>query len=92
MGLGLSLPHEQSKHQMMSIFQIRLTNTDFENSSEIERPSVEEARAEAMKSALQIGVDEVCSGAAFFGAEVRIESEGGTLERLVVAIGVSSLR
>jgi hypothetical protein len=77
---------------MMPTFQIHVTNTDYENSNEIDRPSAEEARAEAIKSALQIGVDEVCCGAALFGAEVRIESGSETLERLVVVIGVSSLR
>ena len=77
---------------MMPTFQIHVTNMDYENSSEIDRPSAKEARAEALKSALQIGVDEVCSGASFFGAEVRIESDSETLERLVVAIGVSPIR
>jgi hypothetical protein len=76
----------------MPTFQIRVINTDYENSCEIDRPSAKEARAEAMKSALQIGIDEVCGGAAFFGAEVCIESDSETVERLVVAIGVSTLR
>jgi len=76
----------------MPTFQIRVTNTDFESHNEIVRPSAEEARAEALKSALQIGVDEVCGGAPFFGAEVCINRDSEILERLVVAIGVSPLR
>jgi len=76
----------------MPTFQIRVINTDYDNSNEIDRSSAEEARAEALKSALQIGVEEVCNGTPFFGAEVRVESEGKVQDRLVVAIGVTRLR
>ena len=76
----------------MPTFQIRVINTDYDDSSEVDRPSTDEARAEALKAALQIGVEEVCNGAPFFGAEVCIESGSEVLERLVVAIGVSPLR
>jgi hypothetical protein len=76
----------------MPTFRIRVVNTDFDNSNEINQPSADRARVEAVKSALQIGVDEVCKGTPFFGAEVRVESGSETLERLVVAIGVSPLR
>lgn len=76
----------------MPRFRIRVINTDFDNSNEIDRSSVDEARAEALKSALQIGVDEVCNGTPFFGAEVRVEDGGEVVDRLVVAVGVSPLR
>ena len=76
----------------MPTFQIRVSNTDYDNSNEIDRSSAQEARAEALKSALQIGVEEVCNGTPFFGAEVRVESDGKVHDRLVVAIGVSPLR
>lgn len=76
----------------MPNFRIRVINTDFDNSNEIDRASAHEARAEALKSALQIGVEEVCKGTPFFGAEVRIEDGSEVLERLVVAVGVSPLR
>ena len=76
----------------MPKFRIRVVNTDFDNSNEIDRPSADEARAYALKSALQIGVDEVCNGTPFFGAEVCIENDSKVLERLVVAVGVSPLR
>jgi hypothetical protein len=76
----------------MPTFQIRVINTDYDDSSEVDRPSTDEARAEALKGALQIGVEEVCNGSPFFGAEVCIESGSEVLERLVVAIGVSPLR
>lgn len=76
----------------MAKFRIHITNTEYNDSDEIDRPSTDEARAEALKSALHIGVEEVCKGASFFGAEVRIESGSDVLERLVVAVGVSPLR
>jgi hypothetical protein len=76
----------------MPTFRIQVTNTDTEAISEVDRPDPHEARAEALKSALQIGVDEVCKGKPFFGAEVRIKSGRDIVERLVVAIGVSPLR
>jgi hypothetical protein len=76
----------------MPTFQIRVINTNFDCDNMIERSNVEDARTEALKSALQIGVDEVCKGNPFFGAEVRIESGSEVLERLVVAVGVSALR
>ena len=76
----------------MPTFRIRVINTEFDNSNEIHQPSADHARAEALKSALQIGVDEVCKGTPFFGAEVRVENGSEVVERLVVAIGVSPLR
>ena len=76
----------------MPTFQIRVINTHYDNSNKLDLPSAEEARAEALKSALQIGVEEVCNGTPFFGAEVRVESDGKVHDRLVVAIGVSPLR
>jgi hypothetical protein len=91
MSLGRVQP-ESTKWQAMPTFRIRVINTDFDSSNEINQPSEDQARAEAVKTALQIGVDEVCKGTPFFGAEVRLESGSETLERMVVAIGVSPLR
>jgi len=76
----------------MPTFQIRVINTDYDDSSEVDRPSTDEARAEALKGALQMGVEEVCNGSPFFGAEVCIESGNQVLERMIVAVGVSPLR
>ena len=75
----------------MPTFQVDVINTDFSTRVEIDRPSRDEARKEALQSALQIGVEEVCNGRHFFGAEVRIESGDKVVERLVVAVGVSVL-
>lgn len=76
----------------MAKFRIRVTNTEFDDSNEIEQPSADKARAYALKGALQVGVDEVCNGTPFFCAEIRIENGDELLERLVVALGVSPLR
>lgn len=76
----------------MPKFRIRVINTAFDDSNEINRPSADEARAEALKGALQIGVNEICNGTPFFGAEVRIENGDEVVERLIVAVGVSPLR
>lgn len=76
----------------MPRFRIRVINMDFDNSNEIDRSSADQARVEGLKSALQIGIEEVCRGTPFFGAEVRIENDNEVLERLVVAVGVSPIR
>ena len=74
----------------MPTFRIRLTNKDFAASEELEAPTPEAARTNALRGALQIGTDEICAGKMFFGAEVCIECDGET-ERLLVAIGASPL-
>jgi hypothetical protein len=74
----------------MPTFRIHIANKDFTASKEL--PSLEAVKSEAMPDALAIGADEVCGGSAFFGAEVLIEQDGETIERLVVALGASTLR
>jgi hypothetical protein len=76
----------------MPTFQVHVINTDFSTRADIDRPTRDQARKEALQSALQIGVEEVCNGRHFFGAEVRIERDDEVVERLLVAVGVSSLR
>jgi hypothetical protein len=83
---------KERQEQKVPTFRIHVTNTDTEAISDVDRQTPDEARTEALKSALQIGVDEVCKGKPFFGAEVRIKNGPDVLERLVVAIGVSPLR
>jgi hypothetical protein len=75
----------------MPKYRISIVNKDFRASDEHELPSHDAAVKEALKGALQIGVDEVCDGAQFFGAEVGIECDGDVFERLVIAIGASPL-
>ena len=76
----------------MPIFHLRVINSDFESTNEIEAPDFGGARRQALRAVLQIGTDEVCKGTSFFGAEVRIECDGAVKERFIVGIGQSPLK
>lgn len=76
---------------MMSTYRICVINRNFSSSEEIEAANPDAARIQAMKGALQIGVDEICEGKMFFAAQVSIEG-GDEPERLVIAIGASPLQ
>ena len=76
----------------MATFHIKLVNRDFTSTNSIDAPSAEAARSEALKGGLQVGMEEVCGGKPFFGAEIRIESEEGVVERMMVAMGTTPLR
>ena len=73
-------------------FRISIVNQHFRASNEHDLPSVEAARREAIKGALQIGTSEVGVDRPFFGAEVSIDSDGESVGRYVVSVGVSSLK
>jgi hypothetical protein len=64
----------------------------FTASDEYDPPTVQVARNQAIKGALQIGASEVGENRPFFGAEVVVESDGERLARFVVSIGVSPLQ
>jgi hypothetical protein len=76
----------------MPTFSIHIVNSDFASSNSVDASSPEAARSQGMKSALQIGVEEICKGGAFFGAEVRVQNGDEIVERMVVAIGASTLQ
>lgn len=76
----------------MPVFRISVVNEHFSASNAHDLPSVEVARAEAIKGALQIGTSEICEGKSLFGAEVCVEHEGERLGRFIVSIGVSPLQ
>jgi hypothetical protein len=76
----------------MPPFRISVINHNFASSDEYDLPSSEVAEREAIKSALQIGTDEVIKGKPFFGAEAKVEHDGQLVGRFVVSIGVSPLR
>lgn len=76
----------------MPIFCISVTNQDFEAENEQELPTLEVAQDEAIKSALQIGIDEVGITRPFFAAEVKIDCDGEYVSRYIVTVGVSLLR
>lgn len=76
----------------MSRFSIEIVNSDFVSSNSLEGSNRELAQSEALRGALQIGVEEVCKGSTFFGAEIRVRNGDEIVQRMVVAIGASTLR
>lgn len=76
----------------MPAYRITIINKDFKASEDIEAASHVAARIEALRGALNIGTDELCHGKSFFGAEINIQENGGTPERLMVAIGMTLLQ
>ena len=76
----------------MPAYCITIINKDFTASEDIEAASQDAARSEALRGALNIGTDEICEGKMFFGAEISIQGDGGTPERMMIAIGTSPLR
>lgn len=76
----------------MPTFNIHTVNSTFASEDSINAPSLQHARTKALKGALAIGADEICKGIPFFGAEIRIQDGDKILERMVVAIGTSSLQ
>jgi hypothetical protein len=76
----------------MATFSITIVNQSFRASSNYELDSVGDANREAIKGALQIGVDEVSNGKPFFAAEVKIEQHEDVVSRFVVSIGASPLQ
>ena len=75
----------------MPTYCITIINEHFNASHEYDLPTLEVARSEALKSALQIGASEVHDNSQFFAAEVNIDLEGERVGRMVVSIGTSSL-
>ena len=77
----------------MPAFTIRVVNNDFEAANELEAADADEAWQIGMRSALDIGTDEICKRVEpFFGAEVRVEQAGEVKHRFVVAIGQTPLK
>ena len=75
----------------MPTFRIYVINSDFESSNHVDASDFHNARSQALRAALQIGVDEVCQGKHFFGAEIRVELDGKT-ERFMVGMGQTPLQ
>ena len=76
---------------VMAGYRIHVIDHDFTATEEIQASDLAAARVHALKGALSIGTDEVCSGKPFFGAEISIECEGAKPERMLIAIGTSPL-
>lgn len=75
----------------MGIFNISIVNKTFESHNERDCPNVADARAEAIRGALEIGTGEVDDSNPLFGAEISIGQGGKRLERFVLTIAVSPL-
>lgn len=76
----------------MPAYHVTIVNRDFTASEDIDASAADTARTEALRGALNIGTDEICAGKMFFGAEISIQGDGEAPERLLVAIGTTSLR
>jgi hypothetical protein len=74
------------------MFQIRITNSSFDDCSESDLADAAVARAEGLRAALQIGAEEICRGSSFFAAEAQVERDGEILDRFIVSIGTAPLR
>jgi hypothetical protein len=75
----------------MPTFEIIVINDVFESASTQDLPDWEAAKKAALKGALELGIETVVAGKAFFGAEV-IVSDGSSHQRMVVSIGSSPLK
>lgn len=76
----------------MPTFTIDVVNETFSSSNNHEGPSLDAAKVQALKAALEIGAEEIIGGKQFFAAEVKIGSADETVGRFVVSIGTSPLQ
>ena len=75
----------------MPKYLIRLVNDEFRAENEEEHPDAALAGKEAVRGALEVGVEQVLAGKRFYGAEVTV-ADGNILERFVVSVGASPLK
>ena len=76
----------------MPNYRVSVINQTFRACNEHDLQTLDDAREQGIKSALEIGADEVAKGKPFFGAEVRVENGGELLGRYVVSVGFSPLQ
>ena len=79
------------RYPPMPGFRMHIVNEDFEASDEFEAADADSARQAALKSALDIGLDEVIKGKKLFAAEVKVEGEGQPTKRFIATVGASPL-
>ncbi len=75
----------------MPTFQITVTNDEFISSDEVDLATSETAYAMALKSALEMGCDQMLQGRPVYGAEVTV-SDGNAPQRFLVTIATSPLK
>ena len=76
----------------MPTFSMNIVNRNFASSNSLAASNPEEARSEALRSALQMGSEEVIKGNSFFAAEIGIQCGEKIIERMAVAIGASTMQ
>jgi len=74
------------------IFSISVVNRHFTSSNEQDLPTLADAKAHAIQSALEMGIEEVSEDKPIFGAQVNVDSGNECVARFVVAIGVSPIQ
>ena len=75
----------------MPSFRIMVINETFESAIEQELADMDEAKASALKGALELGVEQILAGKTFFGAEV-VVADAQVRERFLLSIGTSALK
>ena len=76
----------------MPTYRIHVVNSNFKTCAAAKASSLDAARKQALRAALEIGSEEVCKGASFFGAEVCVELDGDVAQRFLVSIGQTPLK
>ena len=79
------------RYPPMPDFRMHIVNEDFQASDEFEATDADAARLAALKSALDIGLDEVLKGKKLFAAEVKVEGDGQPAKRFIATVGASPL-
>ena len=75
----------------MPKYLISLHNDEFRAENEEEHLDAAAAAQEAIRGALEVGVEQVLLGKRFFGAQVTV-ADGNSRERFVVSVGASPLK
>jgi hypothetical protein len=75
----------------MPKYLVRVVNDEFRAENEEEHPDAAAAAEQAIRGALEVGVEQILLGKRFFGAEVTV-ADGNIYERFVVSVGASPLK
>jgi hypothetical protein len=81
-----------NQDEQMATYRVCIVNEHFAQSGEHEAPDVVHAWKGAIRSAIEIGADQVSHGNPFFGAEVTLEEGNKRIGRYVVSIGATPLK
>jgi len=75
----------------MPLYQIRLINSEFESVEECNYPSLDDARAFAIRAAAAIVADSIVQGEPATAVELQVHCDGSMVARHVVTLSVSHL-